>query len=328
MAGRKDFFKTIDDITGKETLAQACTTATSGVSQIVATDPTTGLIDQSLLPSQLSGADGYACFPIWAEESGGLANGSTQWSYGNGAVGVIGVVLPFDAEAFAMSFDSDTSGTSVSIDLLSSGTAVATGQFTGQTDFFTLPGGVSFPAGARVGFRTNTEVGTYADARVAVWFRKPVTAALGDFVTRNEVYDEAATEDVPQINDNVANQVYLSNTFNLPEAGDYIVSANFTYSHDSSTNDFIGNLNIAGTDTQVVRHEPQDSAGIGIVVENQADNINETTGTDQRFTVYKEVVLRGQAAGDLPVNINWNTSANGVESSIYNAVIRVKRLTF
>jgi len=149
-----------------------------------------------------------------------------------------------------------------------------------------------------------------------------------DAATRAYVYDAAVGENTPQINDNVANQIYLSNTFVLPAAGDYIVSANFTYSHDSTTNDFRGFVNIDGTDTEIVRHEPQDAAGTGVVAANQGDNINENSGTDQRYTVHKEVVLTGRAAGNLPVNINWNPSSNGVESTIYSAVIRVKRLTF
>ena len=142
-------------------------------------------------------------------------------------------------------------------------------------------------------------------------------------------YKKAVSENDPQINDDVANQVYLDSgtTFNLPVAGDYIVTANFTYSHDASNSDFRGFVTIDGTTTEVVRHEPQDSAGIGITAPNQMDGINEGTGTDQRFTCTKLFHLVGQVAGNLPVNINWQTSANGAESTIYSAVITVEKLS-
>jgi len=170
MAGRKDFFKTIDDITGKETLAQACTEATSGVSQIVATDPTTGLIDPSLLPAS-SASGNFSIFPIWAEESGALASNSTQWSYGNGATGTIGIVLPVDAEAFAMTLEADVVGTSVSIELMQNDLPVVSTLFVGSRDFVNLDTPIQFVAGQQVGFRTDVEIGAYSDVRVAVWFR-------------------------------------------------------------------------------------------------------------------------------------------------------------
>lgn len=50
MAALGNFFKTVDATTGKETLKEACTTGTPGVSQIVSTDPTTGQLDPSLVP--------------------------------------------------------------------------------------------------------------------------------------------------------------------------------------------------------------------------------------------------------------------------------------
>ena len=142
-------------------------------------------------------------------------------------------------------------------------------------------------------------------------------------------YKKAVSENNPQINDSIVSQIYLDSgtAFNLPVVGDYIVGVGFTYSHDSSTSDFRGFVTVDTTTTEIIRHEPQDSAGTGIVVPNQADGISETTGTNQRFSVYKEFHLTGQAVGVLPVNISWQTSTNGVESAIYSAVITVEKLS-
>jgi len=140
------------------------------------------------------------------------------------------------------------------------------------------------------------------------------------------LYDQVASNIVPRINDNTAVQTYLTDTFSIPAQGDYIASVTFLYSHDSGTNDFIGDFIVDGTSHQVVRHEPQDSAGVGILAQNVEDNITENTGTDQRFPGIREVYLENQPAGDIDISLDWNTSANGVESTIYNAVIRVKRV--
>ena len=122
--------------------------------------------------------NGFTIFPIWAEENGGLANGAYEWSWGNGAVGAdIGIPLGLDCELFAVSFNAETFGTSVSIDTEINGVAVNTSTFTANNTVQNFTA-VSANAGDRVGFRTNTVNGGMSDARVCAWFRVQATAAF------------------------------------------------------------------------------------------------------------------------------------------------------
>ena len=122
--------------------------------------------------------NGFTIFPIWAEEGGALRNGQFEWSWGNGATGTdIGIVIPFDCELFATSFNADTFGTSVSIDTLLNGSAVNTSTFTTQDGFQNFTA-IPVTAGQRVHFQTNTVVGGTTDARICAWFRVQATAAF------------------------------------------------------------------------------------------------------------------------------------------------------
>jgi hypothetical protein len=121
--------------------------------------------------------NGFTIFPIWAEESGGLSNNNRQWSFGNGATGAINITMAFDCEVFAMTFDAENSGTSVSINLMRENGSVTTQLFTGASgvaNFTAIP----FTAGQRLGFQTNTETGAYSDARVCAWVRVKSTAVF------------------------------------------------------------------------------------------------------------------------------------------------------
>ena len=122
--------------------------------------------------------NGFTIFPIWAEENGGIASGQYEWSWGNGATGaLIGIPLPFDCEIFAMSFNAEVFGTSVSMDVELDGTIVQTSLFNAanDTDIFTA---IPITAGQRLGFRTNTVVGTTSDVRICAWIRVKATAAF------------------------------------------------------------------------------------------------------------------------------------------------------
>jgi len=154
-----------------------------------------------------------------------------------------------------------------------------------------------------------------------------------DLATRAYVYDAMVSNNLPRINDNSNPQTFLAGRFTVPAAGDYVAIIDFRTSHDSTTNDFISNALVTrngATETfNINRKEAKDSAGTGIIAENREDNINENTGTDQRDAVFKQIPLSGLTANQVvDVALSWNTSANGVESTIYEANIRVKRLTY
>lgn len=119
--------------------------------------------------------NGFTIFPIWAEENGNLSNGNSQWSFGNGATGFIGIPLAFDCQLFAISVNADSPGTSVSIDIQKNGSAVSTPNFTSNNQVNTISP-ISFAQGDLVSFQTNTVVGSWNDVRVCAWFRVASTA--------------------------------------------------------------------------------------------------------------------------------------------------------
>ncbi len=114
--------------------------------------------------------NGFTIFPIWAEENAALANGQTEWSFGNGSTGFIGIPLGIDCELFAISFNADSFGTSASIDINRDGTAVATPNFTSNNQVIAITA-IPYTQGQLLSFETNTVSGTTTDARVCAWMR-------------------------------------------------------------------------------------------------------------------------------------------------------------
>lgn len=126
----------------------------------------------------------YEKIVIWAEEAGGISNNNTQWSFGNGAVGFIGIPLPENWEAYAVSFHADNTSNATNTLIIAIGDMSANNTFT-ELLRFTASGAddnmsytevlgtpIAIPAGTTLGFRSITEVGVIADARVAVWLRR------------------------------------------------------------------------------------------------------------------------------------------------------------
>jgi len=130
---------------------------------------------------------GYIVFPVWAEENGALGQGD-EWSFGNGSEGNIGIPLGLDCELFAVSFNAEITGTSISIDVRRGGSAVYTASFGSANDQLeTLISPVTFSAGDRVGFDTSAVSGGYSDGRVCAWFR--VRATPGSTSVLNDLLD-------------------------------------------------------------------------------------------------------------------------------------------
>lgn len=119
--------------------------------------------------------NGFTIFPIWAEESGGLSNNNAQWSFGNGAVGFIGIPLALDCELFAISLNANVVGTSVSINIQRNGGNVVTPNFTANNQVIPITP-APYSEGDLLTFQTNTEAGNWVNARVCAWFRVKSTA--------------------------------------------------------------------------------------------------------------------------------------------------------
>ncbi len=122
----------------------------------------------------------YEKIVIWAEEGGGLNDNFLEWSFGNSASGQIGIPLPEDWEAYAVSLNADVNGATdtAEIAVIDSNTNTNLFTFTASgnednmvyTEILATP--VSIPAGTSIGFRTVNETGTIEDVRVAVFLRR------------------------------------------------------------------------------------------------------------------------------------------------------------
>lgn len=126
----------------------------------------------------------YEKVVIWAEEAGSLSNNNMQWSYANGDTGFIGIPLPEDWEAYAVSFHADNTSNASNtmlmavVDISGNGIFTEFFRFTASgandnmsyTEILATP--VVIPAGTTLGFRSITETGDINSARVAVWLRR------------------------------------------------------------------------------------------------------------------------------------------------------------
>lgn len=146
--------------------------------------------------------DLYEYRDIWAEEGGGLNANSSQWSYGNGAVGFMG--LPIDAgwEVEAMYFHADTypATASVTVDLMNYGNTpsnaaantISSISLTSSTDgggitnngykYETYPTPITIPVTGTttvIGFITRSLTGSISDARVGARLKRKV----GEYVS-------------------------------------------------------------------------------------------------------------------------------------------------
>ena len=174
------------DVTG--TLAASTVVAIQN-EPVSATTPTNGQVLQydaatnEWVPVTLSiPPPAYEKIVIWAEEADDLNDGNLQWSFGDGDTGRIGIPLPENWEAYAVSFNADnTNGSgSDSVEMAVIDTVTNCNLFTftasGTADNMVytrmLEPAVEIPAGTSLGFKTLIETGTINGARVAVFLRR------------------------------------------------------------------------------------------------------------------------------------------------------------
>lgn len=139
---------------------------------------------------------------IWAEENGGAVSNSSQYSYGNGATGFIGLPIDNDwqVEAVYLHADSTLATGSLSVNLVDMSTPsvaapiIATVQVTtpgngpaGNAYTYTpLPAPVPVPNGAVLGFRTGTEVGAYSDIRVGARLSREIGQYISQILVNGQ----------------------------------------------------------------------------------------------------------------------------------------------
>jgi len=150
-------------------------------SSFVSKDVRSALEELTVTPNE------FGIFAIWAEENGGLANNSLEFSFGNGSTGNIGVTIPVNARLFAVSYQAETSGTNTEIAVTQNNTNVATtGLQSNNSGFVELPAPVQYIAGDVVNFRTVTGGGA-VDVRPCAWFKVPISTLMN--LTLDELTD-------------------------------------------------------------------------------------------------------------------------------------------
>lgn len=128
----------------------------------------------------------YETLVIWAEESGALSDNNTQWSYGNGATGIIGIPLLGDWEIYGWSFQADvaaatTIGSTFQIVDMANGAFTELAQFAttaAPEDQGEFAAPIPVVEGTVLGFRTLNELGAISDARVCAWLRRESCATV------------------------------------------------------------------------------------------------------------------------------------------------------
>ena len=118
-------------------------------------------------------------FVLWAEEGGLLANNNTQWSYGNGATGLIGVTMVGDWELYALTFQGENINANGSAIIrlwdIEANVPITPALIT------TTPGQKIFRVGysptivipeTTLGFKTISRTATVGDIRVAAWLKR------------------------------------------------------------------------------------------------------------------------------------------------------------
>lgn len=127
----------------------------------------------------------YSYYCIWAEESGSIGSGLTEWSFGNGdetpaALG--GLHIGVNSELIGLALNVENGTGNVRVIRNGIDTQAETGLVTSPGQFIPLTTPLSFSVGDRINFRTVSATGT-TSARVVAWFRVPIgslTSVKGD----------------------------------------------------------------------------------------------------------------------------------------------------
>lgn len=141
----------------------------------------------------------YEYRDMWAEEGGGVADGSFQYSYGNGATGYIGLPIDEDWELIAFGIQTDIGGSAgeqLVVGLVDIGASPSASAPTIHSSIMNGAGDgvddnawqyedlsnspVTVPGNTFLGFRTINEEGAYSDVRAYARFRRKIGEYVSD----------------------------------------------------------------------------------------------------------------------------------------------------
>lgn len=158
----------------------------------------------------------YETRDIWAEEGGAVDAVISEWSFGNGATGFMGLPIDDGWEVIAMGFMADTyaATATVTVDLMNYGGIASNSAANTITDISltsaTDGGGVVnnarkyvdlsanpviVPSNAILGFITRAETGTISDARVYARLRRQVGTCINEIYKDGVLIEESMIEE-------------------------------------------------------------------------------------------------------------------------------------
>lgn len=105
---------------------------------------------------------------------------------------------------------------------------------------------------------------------------------------------------------------YISLTPTLPALGEYKLEWSYTWSHDSSSSDFVSRITVNGTSIMEHIQEPKDSAGSG------------NGGTDQRHLAQGFDVL--SLSGTPTIVLEFKTSKKNNDASIHRGILAIGKV--
>ena len=117
-------------------------------------------------------------------------------------------------------------------------------------------------------------------------------------------------------------QTYLTDTFIVANAGPHKISWSYTWSLNSTNNDFRAQIVLDGNVIAEQRQEPKDSAGLGITVPNIGGG-SFNSSTDQRY-IEAAFFITNLTAGSHTIEIRFCASANNQEPVIYSGATIVE----
>lgn len=131
-------------------------------------------------------------------------------------------------------------------------------------------------------------------------------------------------DNTPAGTQSTAYQQRLRLNYNIPQAGNYKVSWFYTWSINSTSDDFIARVEINDSNTIVEQvQEAKDSAGTGITITNLTGGTF-NTGTSQRHLESGFTIL-SLPTGSGFIDLDMRSSVANLEAAIYAATLSIER---
>ena len=126
------------------------------------------------------------------------------------------------------------------------------------------------------------------------------------------------------INNGTGFDPYLTLTTTVPVTANYKISWSYTWSLDSTQNDFLARVQVDNS-TTIMEHqqEPKDSAGTATTLPD-TDGGTDTTGTNQKHLAAGFDII-SLTAGSHTIDLDFATESVGVEAAIYRGCLTIER---